>query len=388
MQLYKTAKGPAIFIYIFAPVLILMGVLSLYVPFMEDNSLALIFLLWPMGLFMIGFFSIGLLDTINGKIIVHEDKIQVVKTFSDRELYFDEIKGFKVTVNNIIIESATPYKKSLKFYSSIRNLSELVEFLSRYYPDLDDLKIEEDTKQILSNEQHGHTLEARADKFRSAHKKARILNWAGGMAGAWTLFYPIPYDFAILTSIAIPVVTLINLKFSNGLFRIDENNESVHPSLAWAIFAPSFALVLRALLDFNIYDFNKAWLYTSILAVAILAIIFIRNQEFDFKKTKDYLTASSILIIVVCYSYGTIVTLNCYFDKSDSKLYKATIVNKRISKDKNTSYYLELTKWGTQDNNKEVSVEQDFYDRMKNGDQVTIYFQNGWFNIPWFFVTD
>lgn len=388
MQVYKTAKGPAIFVFIFAPLIILLGILSLIVPFMQDNNLPLIFLLWPMGLFIIGFSTIGLLNTINGRIIVHDDRIQVIKTFSDRELYFDEIKGFKVTINNIIIESATSDKKSLKFYSSIKNLSELVDLLTRYYPNLDDLKIEADTQQILSNEQYGHTLEARAAKFRSAQKKAKILNWTGGLAGVWTFFYPIPYEFAILTSIAIPVLTLINLKFSSGLFRIDENNESVHPSLSWAIFAPSFALGLRALLDFKIYDFNNAGLFTSILAVALLNIIFLRNREFNFKKAKDYLAASSILIAVVCYSYGAIITLNCYYDKSDSKIYKATIVNKRISTGKNISYYLELTKWGTQDKNEEVSVKQEFYNQFENGDQVTIYFQNGWFNIPWFFVSD
>ena len=104
MQVYKTARGPAVFVYIFAPLIILLGVLSLFVPFMEDTNLSLIFLLWPIGLATIGFFSIGLLNTIKGRIIVHDDKIQVVKSFSDRELYFDEIKGFKVTLNDIIIE--------------------------------------------------------------------------------------------------------------------------------------------------------------------------------------------------------------------------------------------------------------------------------------------
>ena len=149
---------------------------------------------------------------------------------------------------------------------------------------------------------------------------------------------------------------------------------------------PGFALGLRALFDFKIYDYNNALLLTSIIATVLLVIIFVRNQEYDFKKGKDYLAASTILMVELCYSYGTVVTLNCYYDKSDSKLYKATVANKRISTGKDTSYYIELTKWGTQGSNGEESVDEEFYTQLEIGDEVTIYFQNGWFDIPWYFI--
>ncbi|WP_299988634.1 hypothetical protein [uncultured Pontibacter sp.] len=390
MLAYKTAKGPALFIYIAAPVFILLGLFCLYVPFMvgQANPLPLVIILWPMAIGFIVFLSIGLLDTIKGRIIVHEDRIQVIKTLSDRSLQFDEIKGYRIAQGYLYVESTIPDKKRLKFSSSIGNSDAFYTWLTNSFPHLDDVEIIEESQEILTNAHYGRTVEEREATFNAARKKAKVLNWTGGLACAWALFWPEPYEYAILTAIAIPLITLITIKFSDGLFRLNENKESTYPSVSLAMFAPSFALGLRGLLDFNIFEYSNVWILMSILSGILFAIFFYRNQEFNFRRAKGYVATSSIAIVLLCYSYGAVIMLNCFYDTSESQQYTATVVNKRISTGKNTSYYLELTKWGNQVKNDEVSVTEEFYNQFENGDEVTVYFQKGQFDIPWFFLTE
>jgi hypothetical protein len=88
------------------------------------------------------------------------------------------------------------------------------------------------------------------------------------------------------------------------------------------------------------------------------------------------------------YGYGAVVTLNCMYDKSEPKTFNATILDKRISSGKSTTYYLELTPWGQQKEIDEVSVSKDLYNNLNKNDKVNIYYMQGKFDIPWFEVTE
>lgn len=392
MREYKIARGWAIFIYIAAPLLIALFCWILIMPFVpamkDDMNPNAYWFLVPMSLGMITLMIIGLIDTVKGKFVIDKDKVFAISTFSKRQLMFNEIKGYRITDKYIFIESNNEQKKKIKVSTYFGGANEIVEWLSENYSDLDILEANQEMEEVLNNEAFGWTTKEREEKLIKAHKTAKILNWTGGLIGAWTLFLANPYEYAIIASVVFPIICLIVLKYFNGLIRIEERKDTAYPTIFWAIFAASSGLCVRALVDYSLFDYSKIWTPAIIIALTYIALLTFGNTEFKFNKVKDYLTISGISILMFGYGYGAVVTLNCTYDRSEPEIFNATILEKRISSGKTTTYYLELTPWGQQQEIDEVSVSKELYDKLDKNDKVTIYFMKGKFDIPWFEVTE
>jgi len=385
MKEYRTAKGWAILIYIFAPLMIGLMLLCLVMPFFpeteNDISPDAYWILAPILLGGIALFVGALLETIKGRFVIDVDNSKVYSTgaFTNRELLFSEIRGYRVVDKYIIIEPSIESKKEIKIGTHLSKSNEIIEWLSSQYPDLDVLNAILEEQEILSNEEFGWTT-------KNARKTSIILNWAGGIVGAWVLFWTDPT--AVIASIIVPLISIIALKLSRGLIRTDEVKGTAYPTIFWALFAPSLGLCLRALFDYNIFDYSNLWIPLTTITLLLIVVILLGNKEFKFKKAKDYLAILGISVFGLAYGYGTIVSLNCVYDKSEPVFYTSKIISKRISSGKSTTYYFELTPWGPQKETEEVSVSRTLYNNHEVGNQVTIYFKKGQFEIPWFVVTD
>lgn len=392
MKEYKISKGWAVFIYIGAPLLIALFCWILIMPFVsatEDNMNPNVYwFLMAMSIGMIALMVVGLLDTAKGKFVIDNNKIFSISTFSNRELMLNEIKGYRITDKFIFIESKNENKKGIKVSTYFGKSDEIIEWLSDHYLDLDVVQIIQEKEEILSNVDFGWTQKEREEKLSKAHKVAKVLNWTGGLIGVWTLFLANPYEYAIIASIVFPIICIIIIKYFGGLIRIDDKKDTAYPTIIWAIFAASMGLCMRALLDYNIFDYSKVWTPTILIALVYIAVSIIGNEEFKFNNAKDYFAIISFSIFMFGYAYGAVITLNCIYDKSVPKVFNATILDKRISSGKLTTYYLELTTWGQQKEIDEVSVSKDFYNKLDKNDKVNIYFMEGNLEIPWFVVTE
>lgn len=391
MKTYKMSKGWAIFIYVAAPLLMALFGWILIMPFFstpaDEINPKVYWVLAPMSLGMMAFMVVALIDTIKGKFVIDQDKVFTVSTFVSRQLMFDEIKGYRITDQYIFIEPKNEHKKRIKISTYLGKTDEIVAWLSQHYPDLDVLQADQEEKEILNNKDYGWTSEQRAERLAKAHQVAKILNWTGGLVGAWTLFLARPYEYAIMASIAVPILCIIALKYFNGLIRADEKKHSAYPSIFWAIFASSMGLCLRGLIDYNIFDYAKIWTPVLLISIVFTGVI-IGNKEFKFNKTSDYVTIAVFLLFLSGYGYGAIVTLNCMYDQSEPEIFNATVLNKRVSSGKSTTYYVALTPWGKQKEVEEVSISKELYKRLDKNDEVNIYFMKGYFDIPWFEVTE
>lgn len=392
MKEYKIAKGWAIFIYITAPLLIALFCWILIMPFvpgMKNNMNSNTYwFLAPASIGMIVLMIFGLVDTVKGKFVIDNDKIFLISAFSKRTLMFNEIKGYRVTDKYLFIESNNENKKKIKISTYIGKVNEITEWLSNNYSDLDIVQANQEKLEILNNPEFGWTSEQREEKLNKAYKIAKTLNWTGGLIGIWTIFFPNPYEYSIIASIAFPLICVIAVKYFNGLIRIDRRNDTAYPTIFWALFVTSSGIFLRALLDFNIFDYTKAWAPSILIALAYITALTIGNKEFKFNKPKDCLIIIGFSIFMFGYGYGSVITLNCLYDKSELETFNATIINKRINSGKSTTYYLELTPWGPQKEIDEVSVSKDLFNKLEKNDEVKIYFLKGKFEIPWFEITE
>lgn len=389
MKEYKTAKGWAIFIYLFAPLLIGLFGWLLILPFQNgDFSPNASWILIPVSVAMIALMIFGVIDVYKGRLIITDDRIISVSTFSNRELKLNEIEGFTVNEQYIFVEPNDKEKKKIKISKYTGGYNEILYWLSHSYPDLDEQKVIEEEQGILNDETIGWTREVREEKLSKARQTAKVINWAAGITAAWTFFYPTPYQYSILTAMVIPIIALLVVKFFDGLIRVDEKKGSAYPSVIYAFIYPSLGIMLRAILDYDVFDYSNVWLTTAIMTLAFLFFLLIKQQEITFKKKLDYLTVSSLALFLFAYSFGTVIHINCYYDNSEAEYFTAKVLDKRISSGKSTSYYLELSTWGKQEEVDEVSISKGFYNRIEVGDEVNIYFRNGKLKIPWFIVTD
>lgn len=389
MKEYKIAKGWAIFICITAPLLSLLFVFLLIMPLipgMEEDFPASYY--WSFSIISAGMIFItvaGIVDAIKGKFVIDKNKIFIVSIFSNRQLLFHEIKGYRITDKFIFIEPIKEDKKKIKISSYFAKTNEIKFWLTEHYPDLDMLQIATEKKEILSNAEFGWTKEQREEKLLQAQKVAKGLNSLGILIGLWALFFAKPYEYAIIASISFPIICILVFKYFNGLIKIDERKDSAYPSIFWSIFLPSMGLFLRTLLDFNIFDYAKVWPLTILITAICMGIILYRDQE--FKGGMRYLSLFGIFLFIAAYSYGTVVSLNCTFDTSEPEIFNAKIVNKRMNSGKTKTYYLELTPWGSRKEAEEVTVSKQLYDSLYTNDPVSIYFMKGKLDIPWFEIT-
>lgn len=389
MKEYKIAKGWAIFIWVMAPVLIgLFGFLAV-MPFIADEiDMTLVLILTPISIGMLTLMVLGLIDVYKGRLIIQEDRLVSIGVFKSKNLKFDEIKGYTVNEQYIFVEPNTKEKKRIKISQYIGGYNEILLWLSENYLDLNIVNEQVEEQEILNNESIGWSKENREEKLSNARKISKIINWLGGLSFAWTLFYPKPYDYAVLSAFIIPIVALIAVKLSRGLIRIDKKDGSTYPSTIFAFIFPSLGLMLRSFLDYDIFDYSNVWIKAFFVTVAFLFILLFNQKEVTFKKKQDYLTVSSLIMFLFAYGFGAVIYLNCNLDKSEPQHYTATILDKRISTGKHTSYYLKLTAWGQQKEIDEVSVEKGLYNRVEIDSEINIYFRNGKLEIPWFIVTD
>lgn len=389
MKEYKIAKGWTIFIWVMAPVLIgLFGFLAV-MPFIADEiNMTLVLILTPISIGMLTLMVFGLIDVYKCRLIIQEDRLVSNGVFKSKNLKFDEIKGYTVNEQYIFVEPNTKEKKRIKISQYIGGYNEILLWLSKNYLDLNIVNEQVEELEILNNESIGWSKENREEKLSNARKISKIINWLGGLSFAWTLFYPQPYDYAVLSAFIIPIVALIAVKLSRGLIRIDKKDGSAYPSTIFAFIFPSLGLMLRSLLDYDIFDYSNVWIKAVLVTVAFLFILLFNQKEITFKKKQDYLTVSSLIMFLLAYGFGAVIYLNCNLDKSEPQHYTATILDKRISSGKHTSYYLKLTAWGQQKEIDEVSVGKGLYNRVDIDNEINIYFRNGKLDIPWFIVTD
>ncbi|MDH5598776.1 MAG: hypothetical protein OEY34_06620 [Cyclobacteriaceae bacterium] len=389
-QEYKIAKGWAIFIWIFLPFLMaLFGWVGI-MPFMnEDNSLgsSIAILLFCLGFEFL--MILGLIDTIKGKLIIENDTITSVGVFKTKTLEIKNVKGFKQDQNYLYFIPSNTSDKRIKVSSYVGDFDQLVVWADSNLVNIDQVEFVDEKKQILENENFGRTSEEREDRLASALKLTKIVNIISWIVALSTFFYPHYYKIQIIACAALPMIGYLIYKSSNGLIKLDESPNSAHPNLFSTIFIPSAALALRGLLDFTIFDYSNLWKPAGLIFLFFGFLIMIDSSfKLDLKKGMTYLTITGLLLFGSLYAYGFLITTNFIFDKSEPTVYRSVILDKHESSGKTTTYYLKLGEWGPQTEIEDVSVSRDIYDSKVIGDSATVFFNHGFYKIPYYLIIE
>lgn len=97
----------------------------------------------------------------------------------------------------------------------------------------------------------------RQQKLNSARTVARFAVWANVGLIAWAYIYPHPYALVIFVLAALPWVAVWIMARSPGLYTLNAPRGSGRPDLTVLLISPGFLLMVRALMDVQILDWQR-----------------------------------------------------------------------------------------------------------------------------------
>jgi FtsH-binding integral membrane protein len=392
MKEYKLAKGFQVTMVIFLPLMIALGISLLLEPIRSKEThftSASYAINLVISLPMIVVCAMAIWDVFFYKVTITDDSITARSTFGTRRLRFDEMEGFSVD-KQIFIRPNRRDRKQITISENIENYNELAGWLGEHFSDLKKLA-EEDDKRALENEQNeilhddrfGFGEEERKQNLAGAARKTKTINVAGVIVAAWVLFYPEPYDFAVITSACMLTVTVLMVRASGGLIHMGSRKNSAYPSVSVAIFASALSILARAILDFDLYEYHQLWLPFAITTAVVFLLLFPEQKERKDDQSVFFDVAAAAMI----FAYGAVVVYNCNFGASKPIDYNVAVISKHESRGKITSYYFAVTQWGDRSEGKKVKVSSELYYKTNPGDTIDIFLSKGSLGIPWMSVS-
>lgn len=222
-----------------------------------------------------------------------------------------------------------------------------------------------------------------AGELRAAQSLAKALNIAGGVIGVWTWLYPHPYQLVVLLCILVQAAALVAVARSRGGILLVDEPKGKTPHVLIAIVAPSLALGMRALADFNIEYYSNFWLPFATVTLFLILVTF--RFGLDRKHRKGVWAA--MLLFLFFDGFGITSMWNVLFDHSPRHDYDVTVLHKRSSSSTSSySYYFSVSRWGKNPPGKEVHVSARLYGETRVNDHVRIDERQGYLHVPWYVV--
>ncbi len=198
--------------------------------------------------------SAALLSILRSKVVLFSDRIRVEGLIVVKEFTRAQLRGWRVQPTwpaTLVLQpkdrALRPAKTALMFTID----DQLGAWLDAL-PSLDHEEAETSQKEIQNNSRLGATPNQRSAVYRQAKRRARLLSGIAMVASLWAILYPRPYMTLVLALVALPWIAVVMLRASHGLLRSDEVRNDAHPNVAVALMFPGLALLLRAVIDFNV----------------------------------------------------------------------------------------------------------------------------------------
>ena len=333
------------------------------------------------------FMAVGLLiifNTFSRKIMLYDDRIAYTNFFKTREIFTTDIRGYRVNNKVLTIESKSTENKPLRIgnYIDFRDSFALVEWLKNNFKDVDTEDLKEQKEQLLRDTSLGVSEQDRQLKLDAARKLAIGYNILGVVIAVMVMIY---HDNVFVTILAVtyPVAGVVIMKVNRLIKFVSDRKRSMYPFIMIGVMVPSMIMFFE-FTSTNILAAQNFWL--PFLAATLILAFFLCVTGIN--ESIGGIAGQIVLIAVISifYGLGSVVKINCVFDHSPDKEYKASVLGHHISRGKHTSYILYLSTWGPCNVQKQIDVGSKMYNEVNPGDSVKIDLKPGLLHIPWFVV--
>ncbi len=322
------------------------------------------------------------------KVIISADRIIATNLIRTIELPTANVKGCRIgpKVISVIPDSPALSKIVINNYSNFGNSNDLVNWLRENFNDLDQADLETAREMVRHNTSLGATEKQREAKIKQARIIAIIYSIVGFAGG----FICIPFIGNATTPVLpvilmqYPLIGILLMAGSKGLIKFVSNpRTSVNSFVYMGLFVPILILCFDAGMGRNIYQFRNAYIPIAVLGL----VFFLWFYFFGINKTIRSIPGQVFLMVVTAfaYSFGTIIHINCLFDKMPPRIIHSTITDKFSEHHNGEHFYLRLTPFLPGDDTEKLEVVEKTYYRYNTGDEMDIDLKSGFLNIPWYY---
>jgi hypothetical protein len=384
---YPASSGYAVFFYVLSAAAILPGGLGVWyfgTGHEISNRTQQVILVGGSLLFaLLGIYLIGTI--LRYRVTLRADAIVAETLFSTRTLLRSDIAGRRLLrtryVSTLVLVPRNAGQKKLKLAQMYQQDAAFEAWFGDI-PDIDAADFARSQAELAVDPNLGFSSEERRQQVESAKKTVIALNIAAGISFVWGIFFPYPYPLVLLLPAALPLIAIILLVRSNGIYQIEGRSQDARPSLALVFLFPSMVLAILALVPFHTLQWKPILIFTALLAACLTFVI----ASADRGLRQRPWAILPILIFGACYVLGLIVAADSVLDHSRPQTYQVTVIDKHVSKGRSSTYYLHLKPWGPETRVTEISVSPTLYNATATGDAVCVFLSDGALRVPWYRV--
>lgn len=387
MKTYRTSKGLRIFACAVAMPLILLSIYIIYTILHTDTDQQwAIWLLVSVLMFPIGVLSMGLYDVLTGRVIVGENKLYV-KGIVNRELAFDDIKGYRHVQLYIFIEPHSKQHKRMRIQALLEQREEFAAWLTGRYSDLDILATQEERNEVLDTDKFGDNIEERIKNFQQIKKRIRLLNRLAVVIALCTFLWRSPYFY--VACIAVFIISVIIYRRHDDVIKFEPKVGSPYPSISLAMLLPAITLFFFGVLaEGEVLSFRPVWLPLFVSTAIFLGLFLWKNREFTFeRKAVDIGNTLGVSVIFMMFIFGSLMMINYHLNISKPEIYHTKVLKKNGACTNWAAVCpIIISAWEKQPDEQEIHIRSEFYHALNENDDVAIHLKTGVVGIRWFRV--
>jgi membrane protein YdbS with pleckstrin-like domain len=330
----------------------------------------------------------GLAGFLTWRVTFTQDAVTLSDWRRSRTLRRDQIEGVRIMsggrVGQIAHVFPSPASGQKKISLPLGMIATDAHFMTWFsgLKNLDAIDIQDSLAAITANPAFGATPDERLQRLTRARKIAKALGFVTIAVVAWCFIKPEPYPILIASLAALPVVAVILVVISRGLYRIGIGAGSAYASLGTVCTLPACALAARMLFDLSLTAVVPLVAAATIFAVGFVAAMAIADRSLRARHWMLF----GCWLAAGAYGFGAIGEANALLDRSQPSVLRSEVLGKRINTGRATTYHLRLAPWGPRPDAAEVAAPHAVYDRLQPGQQACVILRNGALGMPWFIV--
>jgi|GEM_PF-4139323 len=321
-----------------------------------------------------------LVNALRWRLSLTDSGIIVRSLIKNRELRYNEIKGYVLKEKTILIVPEDDAAQVITVSNSFENVNEFMAWLKAKYEEIDSAAVKEDGSPADAPDAELEDKIALAKNVvYTAHAVCILIVT---LVFSWRGEYPIVSALCAL----IPFIYFIIYHYHSDVVTIAPDRDSPYPSVGFAMFIPSVALMAST---FKVHYLDSGQFYQyAAYGAALFIMIYLRSYFKSNAKGKEQLFSSCFLLIVTggLYGYTFSSWINRQYDKSEEQVYYARVMDKYTRHGRSTYHYIVISPWGPQKHMGEISVGDD-YDNYEIGDRAFIGLHQGALGISWYMMS-
>lgn len=225
------------------------------------------------------------------------------------------------------------------------------------------------------------------NETRNVANLTKYIQGFGLIVGLWVIFYPDPYDLAILSAIFLPSLFIALPAISNGKFTLYEE-EKKKTSLLLGLLPIGLAGLIRAFNDVHMYTFKSLLYPTLFYFLTLLLLILYGGYKIKYSTLKEFGRSLYGLIALFILCGTTMININCNYGFIKQAQETVSILDKEVSTGSRSGdyYYFLIDKTKNRIHYDKISVSKDLYLSCELGDEIILKYYKGFFDAEFFEV--